>query len=667
MSSLRTITGALKTATGAPYADEPVSISFYGPSGTPGVLWLTSHKTERTDAEGVLTAQLYANEAGDEASFYRISVGEDSFEITVPAGEGPLSWSELRERGLVNRDWTQETVAHFIENNPALRGPPGPPGEGGGGSFTVLDTFATTAELPATGEAGDTYIAASHFWVWSAAAAAFVDSGPVGVPGEPGAPGPAGEPGEAGVAGASGPAGANGAQGVQGLEGPTGPVGPKGDVGEPGPAGEAGPIGPQGPAGETGAGLNIIGSFATDAELPATGAPGDAYIVAGDLYLWDPETSTYVNRGPIQGPAGPQGPVGPVGPEGPAGATGPQGPIGETGPQGLTGATGPAGPAGADGAQGPQGLQGEPGPQGPAGIKGDTGATGPIGATGATGEAGPQGIQGVKGDTGATGPTGATGATGPQGPKGDTGTLGPVAAFPEQTVLPAPAADNEQLFAVDVLGITSLRAQSPSGLVTDLQRDSTFVAGNNTGATIAKGRVVYTTGATNSSYGLPATRLPAIALASAAAAAQMPAIGVTLQNIPNSAGGRVMEEGMLTGVDTSAWAAGARLFVGADGLMTNVAPSDRVQRIGIVIRSHATEGQIWISVKTMFVQGEGTLLPSSGAITTHTLVWNASSGLANKYEPNPRPAQGYYRYVGPTDPTSVGGTLKSGDTWEQTF
>lgn len=129
-----------------------------------------------------------------------------------------------------------------------------------------------------------------------------------------------------------------------------------------------------GEKGSDGTSVTILGSYNTLAELEAahpTGTLGDAYMVAGDLYVWN--GSAWEDVGQIQGP---QGDTGPQGPQGATGATGPQGPKGDTGDTG---------------AQGP---------------KGDTGATG---ATGAKGD---------KGDTGAQGPQGATGATGPQGDDG---------------------------------------------------------------------------------------------------------------------------------------------------------------------------------------------------------------------------------------------------------
>lgn len=159
--------------------------------------------------------------------------------------------------------------------------------------------------------------------------------------------GPAGA-GGGGGAGEPGPAGPQGEPGPQGPQGEPGPRGEQGPQGPQGPQGEQGPQGLQGEKGADGTGVRILGSFDTPAELPPVAElTGDAYLVAGDLYVWN--GAEWINAGRIQGP------------------------------------------------------QGEPGPQGPQGVKGDTGDTGPQGIQGPkgdTGEQGPQGIQGPKGDPG---------------------------------------------------------------------------------------------------------------------------------------------------------------------------------------------------------------------------------------------------------------------------
>lgn len=184
----------------------------------------------------------------------------------------------------------------------------------------------------------------------------------------------------------------------------------------------------QGPAGPAGAGITLLGTFASTASLPSTGQSlGDAYMIAGNLWVYSNASgggtvNGFTNTGQIQGPAGPQGPQGP---QGLAGITGPQGP---RGPTGVTGPQGPTGASGATGAVGPQGATGPQGPQGPQGSVGSSGATGPQGPTGATGATGPQGPQGPQGTTGEAGPQGATGATGPQGPRGPNGATGSTGA-----------------------------------------------------------------------------------------------------------------------------------------------------------------------------------------------------------------------------------------------
>lgn len=194
-----------------------------------------------------------------------------------------------------------------------------------------------------------------------------------GPTGAAGPAGPEGPQGPAGADGAQGPEGPPGADGEKGDTGPQGVPGPQGIDGPEGPEGPMGPQGPQGPAGADGTGVSILGSYDTEQELidaHPTGSPGDAYIVAGVLYVWSAATSTWENVGRIEGPQGPQGIQGP---EGPQGADGQQGIQGEQGIQGIQGEPGEKGDTGPAGPVGPQGPQGDPGPQGPEGPEGPPG------------------------------------------------------------------------------------------------------------------------------------------------------------------------------------------------------------------------------------------------------------------------------------------------------
>ena len=107
---------------------------------------------------------------------------------------------------------------------------------------------------------------------------------------------------------------------------PIGPTGPQGIQGE------VGPTGPTGSTGAQGAGLTLLGSYDTLIELIAAdpvGSIGEAYLVQGDLYVWDVVGEEWLNTGNILGPTGATGATGPTstepGPTGPTGATGPQG------------------------------------------------------------------------------------------------------------------------------------------------------------------------------------------------------------------------------------------------------------------------------------------------------------------------------------------------------
>lgn len=113
--------------------------------------------------------------------------------------------------------------------------------------------------------------------------------------------------------------------------------GPKGDKGDPGVKGDPGD---PGPAGADGTGVNILGSYETEAALRAahpTGMPGHAYLVTGDLWVWSDTTTDWVNVGTIQGPAGGPGPKGDQGDPGPQGDPGEPGVKGDPGADGLRG------------------------------------------------------------------------------------------------------------------------------------------------------------------------------------------------------------------------------------------------------------------------------------------------------------------------------------------
>lgn len=189
-------------------------------------------------------------------------------------------------------------------------------------------------------------------------------SGAVFIKGETGPQGPRGERGPQGP---EGPKGDTGDRGPEGLQGPTGETG---DTGPEGPEGPQGPQGVPGEDGKDGSGVEIKGDLDSTDDLPSSGSAGDAYMIAGEMHIWDVLDSMWVNVGPIRGPQGPPGEDGIIGADGEDGqsayeiavANGFEGTeaewleslVGPEGPQGPEGEQGPQGDPGADGADAPR-------------------------------------------------------------------------------------------------------------------------------------------------------------------------------------------------------------------------------------------------------------------------------------------------------------------------
>lgn len=118
---------------------------------------------------------------------------------------------------------------------------------------------------------------------------------------------------------------------------------------------------------------------------------------------------------------------------------------------------------------------------------------------------------------------------------------------------------------------------------------------NNTGSTIANGVPVYITGAD------AGTGLVTVAPANASALATSPAIGLATHSIETATSGRVTINGIVEGVNTSGFTAGATLFLGTTvGTLTATAPAAPNQRtrIGTVGVSNATTGTILVNNPT---------------------------------------------------------------------
>jgi hypothetical protein len=91
---------------------------------------------------------------------------------------------------------------------------------------------------------------------------------------------------------------------------------------------------------------------------------------------------------------------------------------------------------------------------------------------------------------------------------------------------------------------------------------------------------------------------PLIDLADPDSIATVGAIGLTTEEIANNQFGYVTTSGVVRGVDTSAFSAGDTLWLDDDGTWSNVRPTPPIWSVavGSVIRSHPTEGVIYVTI-----------------------------------------------------------------------
>ena len=77
---------------------------------------------------------------------------------------------------------------------------------------------------------------------------------------------------------------------------------------------------------------------------------------------------------------------------------------------------------------------------------------------------------------------------------------------------------------------------------------------------------------------------------------KMPASGIAPLALAQNADGHGAVVGIITGVDTAAFASGTELYVAAGGGLTSTKPSTTVQAVAVVGRSHATTGSLTVQI-----------------------------------------------------------------------
>lgn len=121
---------------------------------------------------------------------------------------------------------------------------------------------------------------------------------------------------------------------------------------------------------------------------------------------------------------------------------------------------------------------------------------------------------------------------------------------------------------------------------------------NDTGSTIANGSAVYVSGASGG--------LPQISLANANSGTTATAIGLTTESILTATSGWVTTQGLVHNLDTSAFSAGARLYLGTtNGTVTATVPTNPNYQvtIGVVLVSNASTGTIAVSPSSGRIAG----------------------------------------------------------------
>lgn len=146
---------------------------------------------------------------------------------------------------------------------------------------------------------------------------------------------------------------------------------------------------------------------------------------------------------------------------------------------------------------------------------------------------------------------------------------------------------------------------------------------NGTGSTIAKGSVVYISGAQG--------QRPSVSLSDAdSESTSSKTLGVTSESIANGAEGVVTTFGIITGLDTSTYTAGQSLWLSQTaGAFTATAPTQPAHLVfvGYVISVHASSGRIFVNPQNGYELGEIHNVLLSSVADNEVLAYDSSSGL----------------------------------------
>jgi hypothetical protein len=175
---------------------------------------------------------------------------------------------------------------------------------------------------------------------------------------------------------------------------------------------------------------------------------------------------------------------------------------------------------------------------------------------------------------------------------------------------------------------------SPTGTTRDLSvgtalNTATLISQvrNETGATLTKGTVVYVSGASSNKA------LVSKALANADATSAQ-TYGVIQADIPTNQNGYVVVIGVVSGLDTSAFANGTQLYLSGitAGTYTSTKPYAPIHLVyvGIVTYQHANQGTIEVKIQNGYEMDELHDVAAQSPTNGQTLVYNSSNSLWEK-------------------------------------
>ena len=230
-------------------------------------------------------------------------------------------------------------------------------------------------------------------------------------------------------------------------------------------------------------------------------------------------------------------------------------------------------------------------------------------------------VPGPQGPTGATGPTGVVAATAPILYNAETQT---VSIDPYPILTGVELTNGVTTTVVNGSGITFGDDTTQTTAFIGEARKEILTARNNTGSTIAAGKVVYLSGATGNK--------PTVALALATSeSTSARTIGITAEAIANNAEGKVVISGAVENIDTNSFNAGDVVYLSsstAGGLQTTLpaAPLHGVV-VGIVTRKSNNQGSIEVFVQNYQELHELSDVSVADRANNDGLFYNSSAGV----------------------------------------